>query len=59
MTDGELNFPQWQAPLQDLSLEFDPVKLQEKIRAVEALLFARLQQLDNGTDRRDETITSQ
>jgi hypothetical protein len=59
MTDGELKFPQWQAPLQDLSLEFDLVKLQEKIRAVEALLFARLQQLDNGTDRRDETITSQ
>jgi len=30
MTDGELKFPHWQAPLQDLILEFDPVKLQEK-----------------------------
>ena len=29
MTDGELKFPHWQAPLQDLILEFDPVKLQE------------------------------
>jgi len=46
MTDGELRFPHWQAPLEDLTLEFDPVNLQEKIRAVEALLFGRLQQLD-------------
>jgi hypothetical protein len=30
MIDGELKFPQWQAPLQDLILEFDPVKLREK-----------------------------
>ena len=54
MTDGELKFPHWQAPLQDLILEFDPVKSQEKIRAVEAPLFARLQQLDHGTNNHDE-----
>jgi hypothetical protein len=58
MTDGGLKFPHWQAPLQDLILEFDLVKLQEKIREVEALLFARLQQLD-GTDNRDEKIALQ
>jgi hypothetical protein len=56
MTDGELKFPHRQAPLQDLILEFDPVKLQEKTREVEALLFARLQQLAHGTDSRDEKI---
>jgi hypothetical protein len=33
--------------------------LQEKIREVEALLFARLQQLDHGTDNRDEKIALQ
>ena len=33
MTDGPLKFPQWQAPLQDLILEFDPVKLPEKNRS--------------------------
>jgi hypothetical protein len=30
MTDAELKFPQWQAPLQDLILEFEAVKLQAK-----------------------------
>jgi hypothetical protein len=59
MTDGELKFPHWQAPLQDLILEFDLVKLQEKIREVEALLFARLQQFDHGTNNRDEKIALQ
>jgi hypothetical protein len=59
MTDSPLKFPQWQAPLQDLILEFDPVKLAEKIRAVEALLFARLQQLDHETQNRDEKIALQ
>ena len=59
MTDGQLKFPHWQAPLQDLILEFAPVKLQEKIRKVEALLFARLQQRDHGTNNRDEKIALQ
>jgi hypothetical protein len=55
----ELKFPQWQAPLQDLILEFDPVKLEEKIRTVETLLFDRLQQLDHGNGGRDEEIALQ
>jgi len=59
MTGGELKFPHWRAPLQNLILEFDPVKSQEKIRAVEAPLFARLQQLDHGTNNRDEKIALQ
>jgi hypothetical protein len=59
MTDGELKFPHWQAPLQDLILEFDSGKSQEKIRAVEAPLFARLQQLDQGTNNHDEKIALQ
>ena len=59
MTDGPLKFPQWQAPLQDVILEFDPVKLTEKIRAVEALLLARLQQLNHAAENRDEKIAVQ
>lgn len=59
MTDAELKFPHSQAPLEDLILEFDPVKSQKKIRAVEARLLARLQQLDHGTDNRDEKIALQ
>lgn len=55
----ELKFPQWQAPLQDLILEFDPVKLEEKIRTVETLLFDRLQQLDHGNGGRDEKTALQ
>jgi hypothetical protein len=56
---AELKFPQWQAPLQDLILEFDAVKLEEKIRTVETLLFDRLQQLDHGNGGRDEKIALQ
>ena len=56
MTDGQLRFPQWQAPLQDLILEFDSIKLEEKTRAVEALLLQRLQQLDVESDGRDEKM---
>jgi hypothetical protein len=59
MTDGEWKFPHWQAPLQDLILEFDSVKWQGKIREVEAVLFARLQQLDHGGNNRDEKIALQ
>ena len=59
MTDGELKFPQWQAPLQDLILEFDSIKLEEKIREVETLLLGRLQQPDHGNDSRDEKIALQ
>ena len=56
MTDGQLRFPQWQAPLQDLILEFDSIKLEEKTRAVEALLFERIRQLDLESDGRDEKM---
>lgn len=59
MTGGPLKFPHWQAPRQDLILEFDPVKLSEKIGDAEALLFARLQQLDHDTQDRDEKIALQ
>lgn len=46
MNDEELKFPEWQAPLQDLILEFDREKLAKKIQAVENLIFERQQQLN-------------
>jgi hypothetical protein len=37
MGDEELKYPKWQAPLQDLILEFDCEKLREKVRKVESI----------------------
>jgi hypothetical protein len=54
MSDGELKFPEWQAPLQELILEFDREKLPEKIQKVETLIFDRLQQLRQGNDGHSE-----
>jgi hypothetical protein len=45
MGDEELKYPKWQAPVQDLILEFDREKLSEKVRRVESLISDRLQQL--------------
>jgi hypothetical protein len=50
MSDEELKFPEWQAPLQDLILEFDPKKLVEKIQKVETVIFERQQRLHQGSD---------
>ena len=48
-TDHEvLKFPEWQLPLQDLILEFDRAKLRGKMQRVEALIYDRLQQLNDG-----------
>ena len=54
MSDAE--FPQWQSPLQELLLEFDPEKWSEKIQSVENLVLERLQQLDHGNDGNVEKI---
>ena len=45
MEQEELKFPEWQRPVQDVILEFDPEKLGEKVQKVELLLFERSQQL--------------
>jgi hypothetical protein len=54
MSDGELKFPKWQIPLQELILEFDHEKLPAKVEKVEALLFERMQQLGQEPDGRVE-----
>ena len=50
MSSEELKFPEWQVPLQDLILEFDPKKLGEKVQKVETVIFERQQQLYQGSD---------
>ena len=43
MSEEQLKFPRWQAPLQELIIEFDREKLAEKVQKVEALISERLQ----------------
>jgi len=45
-----LKYPEWQAPLQELILEFDREKLPGKIENVETLISKRLQQLRDERD---------
>jgi hypothetical protein len=54
MSDSELKYPEWQAPLQEVILEFDREKLWGKVQKVETLIFERLQQLSQGNDGRTE-----
>jgi len=54
MSDGELRFPQWQVPLQDLILEFDRAKLSRKMQEIETLITQRLEDLGKRNDSRDE-----
>lgn len=48
-SDGRLKFPDWQAPLQELILEFDSAKLPEKVQKVEAILTGRLHKLSRNS----------
>jgi hypothetical protein len=56
MSDGELRFPRWQTPLQELILEFDPETLPEKIQQLKALILQRRRQLDRENGGRVEKI---
>ncbi len=49
-SDGQLKFPEWQSPLQELILEFDSAKLPEKVQKVEAILTDRLYRLSQTGD---------
>ena len=54
MTEEELQFPEWQRPLQDVILEFDCERMLKKIQDVEALIFDRLRQISVTNDGRVE-----
>ena len=50
MSGSELKYPEWQAALQELILEFDREKLPGKRQNVEILISKRLQQLRDEMD---------
>lgn len=51
---SELAFPDWQAPLEEVILEFDLEKLADKAVKVEALILERLKQLQQTNDGLNE-----
>ncbi|MGB2635671.1 MAG: hypothetical protein WAM58_17210 [Candidatus Acidiferrum sp.] len=59
MNESELKFPLWHAPFQELIVEFTLHGLPEKLQKAEALVQVRLQQLDHGSDHREEKIALQ
>ena len=54
MSEEQLQFPEWQGPLQDLILEFDRETMLAKVQEVEALIFERLRLLSASSDGRVE-----
>jgi hypothetical protein len=54
MSDEQLRFPRWQAPLQELIAEFDRETLAEKVQRVETLMSERLQQPFQSMDDHSE-----
>jgi hypothetical protein len=54
MSDGKLQFPEWQAPPQEVILEFDREKMLKKIEGVESTIFERIRELSVGSDGRVE-----
>jgi cell division FtsZ-interacting protein ZapD len=53
---SDLQYPEWQTPLQDVILEFDLKELLRKIQRVETLIFERLQQLRLSQDGAQERV---
>lgn len=50
----ELQFPNWQGPLQEAILEFDRRQFSEKALQVENLIFERLRELEQSDDGHTE-----
>lgn len=56
MSNPQFEYPEWEAPLQEIVFEYDREKLSEKIKRVETLIFERLRQpleVCNGRDQRE------
>jgi hypothetical protein len=51
---GDLKYPQWQKPLQELTLEFGCAKLPAKTKSVEILILERLERLKQERDGHEE-----
>lgn len=46
----QLQYPEWQKPVQEALLEFDPNRLQQRITAAEEAISNRLRLLDGAPD---------
>jgi hypothetical protein len=57
MSEVELKFPDWQVPLQQAILEFDPARFQEEIKKVEAMIHQRMQKLPESPNSQDELVS--
>jgi hypothetical protein len=55
----QLQFPEWQAPLLEAILEFDPHELPQKIQHAEAAIFERLEQTRLGNHSQTEQAAIQ
>ena len=51
---GELRYPQWQSPLQEVILELNRERLSEKALHAEAVILERLRELQQSSDSEDE-----
>ena len=51
-----LPYPEWQGPLREVMLEFDPERLAEKALRAEALILERRQQLQQSSNHHDERV---
>jgi hypothetical protein len=56
MENGQLKYPEWQTPFEDLMLESDPKKLREKLQSLETVIFGRLQRLRQEDSAEQEAI---
>jgi hypothetical protein len=55
MDDGKMKYPEWQQPLLEAILEFDPEVLARKIRHAEVLIKSRRRELwADGKDANEE-----
>jgi hypothetical protein len=45
MNDNDFKFPEWQIPLSETMLEFDPERFNERAHNVKTLIYKRLAQL--------------
>jgi hypothetical protein len=53
---SDLQYPEWQKPLQEALLELDPAKLRAKLDAAESAIFDRLQANSHGGAHHPERV---
>lgn len=57
--EEELQYPEWQRPLQEALLESDRIKLQATVESAEASIFARLQAISGDPNHHAERLATE